>query len=245
MPRASAYSPSRLNVFQTCARRYYYQYVIKVPTRRVTAEQSVGISLHGALEAVQEAGGLEAIGLEGALALLNERWEKEGFATPEQEAEARQRAEAQLVEYLARFGPGPGETVLTEEKLEARYDDVPLLGIVDRVDRLPDGTLELIDYKSGRVAVTPATRQQLAIYRYLVAQKLGQVPAHVSVHHLATNQRVAVEMPEAEWQALLDVAVKDARAIEAEEDFDPKLGRHCDRCDFRGRCLTYKRSKDL
>ena len=84
MVKARAYSPSRLQVYQTCARKYYYQYVIKVPTRQQAA-QSVGISVHGALEEVQAAGGLAATGMDGALAMLLARWESEGFATPEED----------------------------------------------------------------------------------------------------------------------------------------------------------------
>lgn len=242
MARASAYSPSRLHVFQTCARRYYYQYVIKLPTKQGAA-QSVGISLHGALEEVQQAGGVERTGLDGALALLAARWESEGFETPEAEAEARKKAEALLAAYLARFGEGPGVPVLIEQKLEARYQDVPLLGIVDRVDRHPDGTLELIDYKSGRKAITPAVEQQLAIYRFLVAQKLGETPARVAIHHLATNERIPVERSAEEWEVLLARAARDARAIEAEENFDPCTGRHCEWCDFNHRCLAYQRAR--
>jgi putative RecB family exonuclease len=240
--RASAYSPSRLQVFQTCARRYYYQYVIKLP-KRPQAAQSVGVSLHGALEGVLQAGGLAVTGIAGALALLAARWESAGFATPELEAEARKQAEAQLAAYLERFGEGPGAPVMIEQKLEANYNEVPFLGIVDRVDRLPDGTLELIDYKSGRIAVTPAVKQQLAIYRLLVGEKMGLMPAQVAIHHLASNTRVAVELPAPEWTQLLDRAARDAKAIESEINFDPCVARHCEWCDFNHRCLAYQRSQ--
>jgi RecB family exonuclease len=230
-----------LQVFQACHRRYYYQYVIKLATKREAA-QSVGISLHGALEEVEKAGGVALTGLDGALALLASRWEGEGFATPEEEADARKRAEALLAAYLARYGEGPGKPVMLEKKLEADYHGVPFLGIVDRVDRLPDGSLELIDYKSGRALITANVKQQLAIYRHLVAASTGETPASVAIHHLATNARIPVELPAGEWTALLDTAAEGARAIEAEEDFDPQLGRHCGWCDFKHRCLAYQRN---
>jgi RecB family exonuclease len=239
MVKARFYSPSRLQVYQTCARKYYYQYVIKVPTRQQAA-QSVGISVHGALEEVQAAGGLAATGMDGALALLLARWESEGFADAAEEAEARARAEQMLQTYLQRFGEGPGKPVLIEKKLEAPFEGVPFLGIVDRVDRLPDGSLELIDYKSGRAEVTEAVKQQLAIYRHLVTSTTGEAPRSVAIHHLATNARIPVD---ADWTGLLDRAAEGARAIEQEEDFDPQVGRHCGWCDFNHRCLAYQRNK--
>jgi CRISPR/Cas system-associated exonuclease Cas4 (RecB family) len=241
MVKARAYSPSRLQVYQTCARKYYYQYVIKVPTRRF-AEQSVGISLHGALEEVQAAGGVAATGMDGALAMLLARWEGEGFADAAEEAEARRRAEGLLKEYLARFGDGPGRPVMIEQKLEGTFLGVPFLGIVDRVDELPDGTLELIDYKSGRTReVTAPVRQQLAIYRHLIKEKLGAYPAAVSVHHLASSERVAVALPPDEWDATLAGAADSARAIEHDQDYTPQVGSWCRRCDFASRCLAFKR----
>lgn len=241
MVKARSYSPSRLQVYQACARRYYYQYVIKVPRRREAA-QSVGISLHGALEEVRAAGGVATTGLDGALALLLARWESAGFADAAEEAEAKARAEQMLREYLGRFGDGPGQPVLIEKKLEAPFEGVPFLGIVDRVDRLPDGTLELIDYKSGRDrGLTAPVRQQLAIYRYLIQDSLGEAPRNVAIHHLATSTRVAVELPESEWESTLREAAKSARAIESDEDYHPEVGPDCRRCDYTSRCLAYKR----
>lgn len=242
MARASAYSPTRLAVFQDCARRYYYRYVIKLPTRR-SAEQSVGISLHAALEEVQRAGGVARTGLDGAMALLAARWEATGFASPEDEAAARAQAQAHLATYLTQETSAPGETVLIEQKLEGTYRDVTFRGIVDRVDRLPDGSLELVDYKSGRQGITTAVRQQLAIYRFLVGEKLGTLPVRAAIHQLTTATSLSVELGDAEWTQLLDRAAQGARAIEAEQDFDPRVGDHCARCDFQHRCQAYQRTQ--
>lgn len=239
-PRVRTYSPSRLAVFQECHRRYYYQYVIKVPRPRHAA-QSMGISLHGALEDLQAAGGASAAGISGALAFLQSRWEKEGYASAAEEAAAQEQAAAMLKGYLERFGDGTGKPVLLEEKLQASHQNVTLLGIVDRVDRLPDGSLEVIDYKSGRPRDPgPAVKQQLAVYRHLVASRLGG-PVATSLHYLVSQDRQTISLPEAEWHAWLDRAADTARAIEREETFDPAVGPACRTCDFTHRCQAYKR----
>lgn len=244
MPKAAAYSPSRLAVYQRCARRYYWQYVIRVPRKR-TGEQSVGISLHGALEAVQQAGGLAATGVAGALALLQDRWEGEGFASAEEEAQARQAAQRMLKAYLEGMGEGEGVPVMLEQKLKGSFDQVPLIGIVDRVDRRADGTLELIDYKSGRSAASgadPEVAQQLAIYRHLIAEATGAPPARVTVHHLDAGA-IPLALAPGEWDAHLARAAATARAIEADDDFAPKVGPACKRCDYAGRCLPYQAAR--
>ncbi|HEY9720781.1 MAG TPA: PD-(D/E)XK nuclease family protein [Oscillatoriaceae cyanobacterium] len=243
MVKAYAYSPSRLATYQGCPRQYYYRYVIKAPSKRHAA-QSVGISLHGALEAVQQAGGVVETGVEGAIALLASRWESDGFADKREEEAARVQAEAMLAAYLARHGVGEGTPIMIEKKLTGRYADVPLLGIVDRVDRLPDGTLELIDYKSGRAAAhEPAVQQQLAIYRFLIKEQLGEYPARVAIHHLAANTRVAVDLAPGDWSGLLERAAQSAQSIERDEDFDPRIGSWCQRCDYNRRCIPFQRAQ--
>ena len=244
MPKVAAFSPSRLAVWQRCARRYYWQYVVKVPRKR-TGDQAVGISIHGALEAVQQAGGLAATGLAGALALLQDKWEGEGFATPEEEATAKVAAEAMLRRYLETHGAGDGVPVMLEKKLTGSFDGVPLLGIVDRVERHPDGSLELIDYKSGRSAAAgagdPEVVQQLAIYRYLVGEATGAAPTRVTVHHV-TAGTLPITLAPGAWEAHLATAAAAARAIDAEEDFDPRVSSACRSCDYAGRCQAYQQS---
>ena len=61
-----------------------------------------------------------------------------------------------------------------------RLGDVHVRGVVDRIDRLPDGTLLVLDYKSGRLAtLTPrlkpeallAPEFQLALYAEMLRQR--------------------------------------------------------------------------
>nr|MDJ0642926.1 PD-(D/E)XK nuclease family protein [Erythrobacter sp.] len=66
---------------------------------------------------------------------------------------------------LERFGQwiaedaAAGQTVIaTEIKGAMTFDDVRVFGIADRIDRKPDGTLAIIDYKTGG----PPTRKQVA-----------------------------------------------------------------------------------
>ena len=48
--RSSKFSPSKLDVYKNCARRYQYRYVDKISRRRKTPETVVGVSVHAAFE---------------------------------------------------------------------------------------------------------------------------------------------------------------------------------------------------
>lgn len=73
-----------------------------------------------------------------------------------------------------------------------RIGDVHVRGVVDRIDRLPDGTLLVLDYKSGRLAsLTPKLKKeallapefQLALYAEMLRQR--QPGARVDAGYLS------------------------------------------------------------
>jgi ATP-dependent helicase/nuclease subunit B len=53
--------------------------------------------------------------------------------------------------------------VLAEQTGEAELAGVSLYGRVDRVDRLPDGTLGIVDYKTGKAPTKKAVREGFAL----------------------------------------------------------------------------------
>lgn len=73
-----------------------------------------------------------------------------------------------------------------------RIGDVHVRGVVDRIDRLPDGTLLVLDYKSGRLtSLTPKLKKeallapefQLALYAEMLRQR--QPGARVDAGYLS------------------------------------------------------------
>ncbi|EQD29015.1 hypothetical protein B1B_18798, partial [mine drainage metagenome] len=64
----------------------------------------------------------------------------------------------------------PRQPVALEEHLEARWDGIPIHGYIDRIDRTPDGGLEIVDYKTSRELSREDARgsDQLSIYQVLV-----------------------------------------------------------------------------
>ena len=229
-------SPTAIATYGVCPRRYYYRHVIRAPGR-TSADAMVGIALHAALEALHRPGGDAS----SASVALSAQWNPDLFGDSAAASAARSEADARLSDYL--FAWREARPVLLEALLKAEWDGVSMTGVVDRVDVEEDGSLTLIDYKSGHEAITPEILRQLAIYRALVGDRLGRVPDRVAIHHLPTNRRVAVERAPSEWDAILQEALAQARAIAADEDFVPRVGAWCDRCDYASRCVAFKRSQ--
>ena len=195
------WSASRLESYGTCPFEFFVAYALGLEPRTPPEEgydaRMFGSMLHKILEEVYRA----ASDLETCLALLPEKArgvftrapEEYGFRpTPlwqvqQQEMEQRLgetiRALAEVsqgytpLRQEARFGMGEPSLVLKTEAGEVR-----LHGYIDRLDAAPDGSLRVIDYKSGSTPISAkqlqeGRRLQLPIYA-LAAQRalgLGQV----------------------------------------------------------------------
>lgn len=235
--RQPQYSPSKLGVYQTCPRQYYFQYVRKLP-RRAWANQSFGTSLHRTLQVLHEQGGPQEQSLETAQRQLETSWTSAGYDSKAHEAAELARGKELLAAYYETWSGVDGTPVLLEKRMSAPYQGAVLLGIVDRVDRMADGTLAIIDYKSGHApeTVRPQTIQQLAIYHYLIEQKLQETPTGHAVHYLASNLRLQVPFTAGLLAQVLAGVHETIRRLEADQRFIPRLADHCAWCDYQRYC---------
>ena len=81
--------------------------------------------------------------------LFETGWRRTGFGTTDDELQFRDRAREALRLYWERERVSEGEPVWLERKFDFKVGEHHVRGRVDRVDRLPDGDYELIDYKTG------------------------------------------------------------------------------------------------
>ena len=95
----------------------------------------------------QRAGSIDEL-----LGLLDAGWRRGGFGGSDEERQLHEKASAALRRYHERFRDEPAEPVWFEKPFTFRMGRHMLRGRVDRVDRLPDGRYELIDYKTGPAA---------------------------------------------------------------------------------------------
>ncbi|MCI4373727.1 MAG: PD-(D/E)XK nuclease family protein, partial [Thermoplasmata archaeon] len=170
------------------------------------------------------------------------QWSGEGYTSPEEEARYKTLGRDMLLRYYARLIHERPHPVSVEEHLEARWDGIPIHGYIDRIDRTPDGGLEIVDYKTSRELSSEDARQseQLSIYQVLVESNYTEPVEGLTLYHLRslTPHRV----PARERTALLALhdrlgTVQDGIRAEA---FEPTPGRQCSRCDFQSRCPEFR-----
>ena len=129
--------------------------------------------------------------------------------------------------------------------LEARVGDLRLRGIIDRLDRTPDGELVVIDYKTGR-APSPTYEQArlvgVHIYALLCQEVLGRRPAQVRLLHLQEPTVITAEPTEQAVRGQRTKTLAVWSAIERacrDEDFRPRRPRCAGYCRFQDFCPAF------
>ncbi|MDP3994602.1 MAG: ATP-dependent DNA helicase [bacterium] len=179
-------SYSQIDTFKICPLHYKLKYIYKVPTPQ-SASQSFGTSMHATLKNFYE---MVKTSLKPSekliIKLLQENWIREGFSSKKQEADFFEKGKLYLSgfvknEFNPKIMPAALELPFTAPlRSVSRRGVVPLRigGRLDRVDRLPDGSIEIVDYKTG--ATIPSQKEvdknlQLSFYA-LAASSIPQPP---------------------------------------------------------------------
>ena len=160
-----ALSASDVETYRICPLRYKFARVFRIP-QEPTLNQRFGILVHQVLERFH-AGGRDPT-LAELLGLLDAGWRRGGFGGSDEERQLREKATHALMRYFRRFETEESEPVWFERPFSFRLGPHLVSGRVDRVDRLPDGAYELIDYKTGRPKTARAAqggRAALALRR--------------------------------------------------------------------------------
>jgi DNA helicase-2/ATP-dependent DNA helicase PcrA len=144
----------------------------------------------------------------------------------------------QLRDFLAAARRAPEFEVLqTEESFDIAMDDTVVSGRIDRIDRLADGTVVVVDYKTGRARDQENADEslQLSLYAIAAQEKWGYEVTALIFHNLEGNVPVRTTRSAAQL-AEERLRVKNAAEAIASGRFEPKTGMHCNFCGYRSLC---------
>jgi putative RecB family exonuclease len=238
-PAKPRFSPTRLRLYLFCPKAYHYTYVRGLHWGGMTAATSFGGSLHRTLQAFHQTGPLAPPSIDDLLDTFRSSWNTAGYRDTAEEAEHQQAGEAILRQYFEAAQASGRETVLVERQVQWEYPDYLLIGKIDRLDRLPGGELEVIDYKSGRREVTEEEVHgslAMAIYQLIVARQHPGVPVLATLLCLPTGNSATVHRSEAELDELEQDLGKVVARLLAETEYAATPGPHCARCSFERIC---------
>jgi RecB family exonuclease len=248
MARKPTLSPTKLSTFLACPTKYYWTYVSDRGRYYLRSKSyfSFGTSLHGALQRFFDEGdaGVRTIG--EAVAALEEGWIEAGYSSPEEAADAMGDGKKMIEAYLTEFTERPmtAKTILIEKQLRLDLGEFALIGRVDRVDQHDDGTLEVIDYKSGRQEVLQEDVAQdlaMGLYQLLLANAYPGHPVRATIVALRTNAQASAALSDEELAQLREDLTRLATDIfqRSWDPLAPVAKDLCPTCDFLPLCRQH------
>ena len=260
-------SYSSLTTYEACPRRYAFRYVERVPGEVLPGQFAFGNAIHKAFEVFihrrirARADGTPGPGLDLLQRACDEVLERAGLE-PQELAGAHVRAAPALARFLEReasslstpvaaeLGFGVDVPVAAEVAAEAR--SVRFVGYVDRVDRAPDGSTEVVDYKTGRerCQTDVDADRQLTAYAYACARGALRDPAtgetlppasRLCLYFADSGTEVSTGRTPAELASFERDLVAMTRSVR-HRSFDARPdARRCHWCEYRNVCPDARR----
>ena len=253
-PKKLKLSPTRIKAFLFCPMYYRLEYIEKVGRfyHRSRPGFSFGSTLHNSLQQFHESGGTKAITVEELVQTMEASWQSAGFNSAEQEERFKEAGKALLHIYHAEsvLREDTTRVFLTEKMLQWDMGPFILTGRIDRIDEhLPDGALEIVDYKSGMTEISEEdVRGMLAmcIYQLLAKRNNPERRVFATIHALMGGVTASAELDNAELDELEDMLRGVGLQI-METDYDAVKPVHipgsCPTCDFLPVCERYWKNK--
>ena len=226
-------SYSRLRAYLDCPWLYRTIYVER-KRPPLTPSSSLGLSVHRALELYH---GRKARSWERLLEFYDACWLREGYESQAQSRAYYERGFKMLRGYWDLDQERKSEVLFVEKEFSFPLGRHRLRGIIDRVDAWPDGTYEVIDYKTvSELWSEERLKQdlQLSIYGLALRRVWNLLPARLSIYFLDHGRILGVPYhPQRDGEVEAKV-LEVARGI-LEERFEPDAS-HCPSCDLRQTC---------
>ena len=254
MAALGRWSPSKIGAFRACPQAFAFRYVdgLDEPADRFMVR---GTLVHEVCERLFDLAPPERCPAV-AVALLHSLWERMVDREPGLRLLFADAADAgawiisaeRLVRtWFALESPDELDVAGREVFVEtATSDGEVLAGIIDRLDRLPDGSWRITDYKTN-AAPGPAWDRggffQLRFYALVVQESLGLTVTRLRLVHLGNDGEI-LELPfdldgiEGVDRQVAALTAAMRRAAESGR-WHANVGRRCDWCAFKSRCPAW------
>jgi len=231
-------SASAVDTYERCGLRFKLERDWRIPGEPAAAMQ-YGAAIHRVLKTYFD--GLRAGRPKNEaelIQLFRDDLASAGIREKYQHELYEKQGVAQLQGFLASAQSVSAQDILhTEESFEIHIGPITVVGRIDRIDQRPDGTVAVVDYKTGKAKDQEDADEslQLSLYAIAAKEKWGYTVGSLIFHNLQENVPVITVRSEGGLLAararVEDVAKKIAAGI-----FDAKPGIHCNFCAYRSLC---------
>ncbi|MDA3802711.1 MAG: UvrD-helicase domain-containing protein [Patescibacteria group bacterium] len=256
LPLPEKFSFSQLAAFSNCPLQYKFAFILKIPAATDKASLVFGRVMHNTLynfllpalsERSLAQGNLFPLSKEEAEKLFSlkrlkelysEFWQNDGYESKKQREEYRKKGEESLKLFYENYTKlPPKEVIYLEKRFSFKIKGDVIKGAIDRVDLLEDGTLEIVDYKTGspKDKLAPKDKKQLILYQLFLEDFLGKKVSLLSYYYLENGQKMSFTPKEKDIEKVKLEIINEISEIK-KRNFPPKPSHLCKYCDFNRIC---------
>lgn len=238
-------SYSQINTFEICPLQYKYKYILRIPVPQ-SAAVSFGNAMHQTLrdfyKALKEGAKLK---LDNLHEILENHWSSEGFENKMHEQKRKEEGKAALSKYYKNYHDEKKLPIFLEYPFKIKLENLTIGGYIDRIDKLSDNKVEIIDYKTGKVYGENQMKNdlQLTIYALAISQpailnkSLDQ--QRLSFYFFETGEKKTTQRGKKEVTNAKKEIVGTAEKIN-QSNFEPTPSLMCEYCEYKLLCPAYR-----
>lgn len=223
---------SKIKTYQECPVLYKLKY-IEGKREGLVPASSLGVSIHRALEAYHK----ESNDPSELLSYYDDCWLGAGYASAGEQMEWYLKGKKMLEAYAQREYERKTTVDSTEREFIFEQKPWTFRGKIDRIDKWPDGSWEVIDYKTGTdIDFTQEVKDslQLGIYAVGARRAWGLKNGRATLYFVAYGKTASVPFEDFDEEKILNTFIEVGKKIEV-NDFEPNCA-HCSECPFNTRC---------
>jgi len=239
-------SYSQLQTFSICPLHYKLRYIMKVPVSPSSA-LSYGISVHSMLKHLYEEGfGEKELSNDRLGEILQRSWIADGYESRDHEEAAKHAAKSLLLNFM-KENDGTASPTYTEYPFQFFLKKTKVLGRFDRIDKIDEKTIEIIDYKTGdNIPDEKKLKNDLQLTLYALAATQLKDPVFqkniddikLTLYYVEKNKRISTYRTTEDIESAKEEILEKINTISTSE-FRCSRSIFCKNCEYKMLCSTY------
>jgi DNA helicase-2/ATP-dependent DNA helicase PcrA len=170
--------------------------------------------------------------------IYEEFWQTDGYQDKKEREDYKKKGIDALKKFWQSYNANPPkETMFLEKRFSFKIGGDVIKGAIDRIDKLTDGSLEIVDYKTGKTKTKLdfSAKRQLILYQLFIEEFLKIKVGSLSYYYLESGEKFTFTATDKDITRLR-LEIREEIAAIKKRDFTPKPSMMCQFCDFNSIC---------